>query len=334
MESSLRKGIGFAGLGLVIACSSANDSASTSTSDATGGVSGVSSIGSTGGETLGSGGSGSVDDPQPLEPPEDWVGNIVVQRTRAFVADESAVYVDFAVEGREAYEAVVGPVTVTCTTDEYGGCKRTRCVTETPGPGTLVVSPDLLPPLVQLEAGTLQVSATGGASGAFSAVGDPDRETQLYDLTATGSLEGGEVLDVSAEGGLIEAFAATLEMPVAPLLLAPAAPAAATGVVPITVSQSDDLVIDWNARAAAGSVWLVPRPPERVDFAFSCRFDAAAGTGTVTREALAVLPSGTELHLFAENYTTVETAAGTILVEAVGEFVGADEASYPLLLVE
>src|SRR6478735_276210 len=285
---------------------------------------GASSGSASGGSESGSGGGSEVD--------YDSIGLVQVYRTLAHGA-VSRASASFDLEEQAAWDAL-GEGQPSCVTTAYGDCRLTVCPPPTdPGPDP-DVDPDDLPSLARLEAGTISVSSD---SGEFTATGDPTGTNGTYVVSASGSFAGEEVVTVSAAGGTIEAFAGTIQIPLAPLLTLPAVSGEVAAVTSVPVSRAADFAFSWDARGTADTleaIVLLPEDAPELSPGLTCTFDASAGSGVLLAEALEQLPVGTAIHFFSVNPGEVHKTKGNVYLAAYFELLSEDKTAYPQFVLE
>ncbi len=257
------------------------------------------------------------------------VGTIQIYRLLA-AGDISRATATFALVEQAAWDALAsGPSS--CTSQTFGDCGVSVC----PPPDDVepAVDAGTLPSLVRHHAGTLSVSSNNSD---FTATGTPGGENNDYQLTTGNSIIGGEIVTITTTGGTIGAFEATLEIPLAPLLISPVGILVDGGPeAAVSVSRGADLSLTWQARGATQALLaqIIVSSSESAT-TLGCRFDAARGTGTIPAAALAFVPSGDEIHLFATNTTTVSTPQGPVTLFGALEIASEDKMYYPYLVLE
>lgn len=212
-----------------------------------------------------------------------------------------------------------------CTTTDYGACGVTRC-----GEPSSAPDPDPSPSSERLDSGTIEVTTADG----LMATGVPAGEDKEYQWTTEGDVLGGESLDVSTSGGTVSAFEATLDVPFAPLLTAPSTPMDAEGDLPIVISPSVDLVMEWDRGDSADFAQVLIAPPGGSLVTMGCEFEAPAGTATIPKEALSELDAGTTIHLFSGTRTTAVTPEGEVQIVVGYEMATPNRMAYPYFLIE
>jgi hypothetical protein len=150
-----------------------------------------------------------------------------------------------------------------CTQRTVGPCSVARCDYNGGAPRT-----------TNLSAGAITI--TGGMPGTitFSPLSDGS-----YDYSGTYSFAAGETLDVSAAGGTVPAFTASVTFPTAITVTAPT-----TG----TIDRSQDLAIAWTGGDASVLAKIQEGTSDR-GVLIQCVFDASAGSGTIPAGALSDL---------------------------------------------
>ncbi|HYP86620.1 MAG TPA: hypothetical protein VEQ59_00665, partial [Polyangiaceae bacterium] len=221
-----------------------------------------------------------------------------------------------------------GPDPSACSRETFGDCTISKCPTPDPN-APADPSPTAA---VGLEAGTITITTD---TDVFSATGQPITNQLNYSFDTTGNVSGGEQVQISASGGLVDAFTAQIQMPLAPLLMMPTV-TAAQGEIEVRVPRTADFTLDLDARGTAQTLVLVVAPPPMVTnkAALTCQFDAAKGTATFPSGALTQLAAGTTLRLFAANQLRVPTPQGYVNVAAAFEMVTPDKMGYPKLVLE
>ncbi len=280
----------------------------------TGGQGGASS----GGGTNGEGGTDSEDEPN--EP--ERIGSLQLVRALSLAGGDIYPSASFNRLEEAKWLELEGTREERCTTTEYGECAVTHCTEK------MTVAPEDAPSAERLEAGIVSFHTDDG----FLASGQPQGEENEYSsFTQTGPLGGGEQIEITATGGTVSAFETSMELPLAPILVAPAPPADLEGDFPIEVPASQDLILEWDRGEEAEFVQLLGADLGETEF--SCRFDGPAGTGTVPAEALEHLPDLAELHLLSGRSSTVETAEGPVNVVIAIEVVHENKLGYPYFVL-
>lgn len=147
---------------------------------------------------------------------------------------------------------------------------------------------DVLPPSASYSAGVLTIA---GATIPISLV--PDASNTYSSLQTEGDLfVGGESLMLSAPGDQVPAFTAMVTAPVRPTITSPAAPT----TQPLVITRSAGLTVTWGDGSTGGGstgwVHAVVAGGPNASTEVECRFDAAAGTGTIPAELLMMVPTG------------------------------------------
>lgn len=259
-------------VGTLAACTSSaddgdgNNSSSSGSTDTDGGSSGNGSSSGEGGSSGASGGSsGTV---------ETKTGTITLVEISDTVASASA----FFSQGGTASE---GP-DADCTKREEGSCSVVVCnYGPTPDAGTVE---DAGTPPAAPHAGVITIN--GGTEITLT----PDEATGLYPtLTAPALTNIWDTADiaVSAAGATVPAFADSLAPPAAITFTAPAL----DFVTPLAIDKANDLAVTWDNGAAGTKVsfLLATTKPGVKSAMITCSFDAAGGTGSVPKGALADL---------------------------------------------
>lgn len=217
-----------------------------------------------------------------------------------------------------------------CETQTLGDCAVTTCAE----------SEDSDPEPEALDAGTIAISRDGEPHATLEPDADGIYHEELVDQKRT--LGGGEQLQISAEGGDIEAFSVDLKMPLAPRLLSHDHDGD-QGRSEFSVSAGEDLKLEWDARGNTGTLEILTMPSlDRDDDAsgekspawVSCSFEITDGQGTIAKEALAHLTRNQELHLIAANQEHVSVEQGYVQVATLMTMVGADKQTRPIFIVE
>ncbi len=298
---------------------SGGDSSGSGGSDTT---SGGDSSGS-GGSDSSSGGQGSDGDDPQLGDEDYQVASITMYRrlaSRGTSGSSSGIGIFFA---RDPSVDQIEPVDRNCVRESFGDCGVTQCDAYTDPGGAIPV---------RLEAGKM----TFLADGAIIA------ETEFYDESTTylanlmAGFAGGEVISLTAEGGVVSAFNGQINMPLAPLLLAPAAAeGAAMAVEDVLVSRTQDLDISWDARDSAEYILVDLEYDSSLNtVSMSCFFDAEQGEGTVPAGALDRLAPGSVLHTSALNGEKVMVDEGYIELVTRIDILSENKVSYPRFVLQ
>jgi hypothetical protein len=190
-----------------------------------------------------------------------------------------------------------------CPPTTYGPCLVYECL-------------DQLRGLATQDAGTITLESS--PSG-VRVVTSPDADG-LYVETENsgGTLAAGETLNVSASGGEIGPFEATLDFPTLLVVEQPAPNA--PGAIP--VSRSSPVQLAWTGGArdvflfANASTAQAASAPSVV---LGCTFDSESGTATIPAEALANLESGTVVGFYTLAKRTVQAGSDSVAIWAGAE---------------
>jgi hypothetical protein len=157
-----------------------------------------------------------------------------------------------------------------CTTTQViGACEVATCTTTAP-------------PAVS--AGAITIT---GAAQPITLTPKAD-DTYAMFMSASPLFSGGESITFAAAGADVPAFSASITMPAKATITSPAKPTPQSPY--LNINRTLDLTVRWTG---GGSGKLqVALDSQSADHRIFCRFDASAGTGTVTAAALATLEEG------------------------------------------
>jgi hypothetical protein len=171
------------------------------------------------------------------------------------------------------------------------------------------------PPCASPQAGPLTVTAPGLPSTQLAP--NPDGTYSTSEMLATSGVPvfaAGDALMVSAAGGDVPAFQATVGGPGCVALTAPAIPAGGTAYA---IPSAQDLAVAWTGGAPEATVGvdLVWKSPVGAVAYASCTFEASAGQGTIPKEALAAFEAGPGGFLTVYQQKSATTQAGSFAIE-------------------
>jgi hypothetical protein len=208
------------------------------------------------------------------------------------------------------YADAVAPANgIMCTASTIGDCLVSACtITEVADPGT--------PPVgTVLDAGLLTVTGAGASKAAlkFGTVSPKSTQPGYPAVSADKQFfSGGDSIELVGAGGAdLPAFKA--QKLIAPNEIVLTAPACSGASCP-DVDRSKDLTVAWTAGGAGNLKASFETVGDTATAYVFCTFEAAAGTGTVPKAALAQLGdtrdgTTTGIELFAsENETTFDVA--------------------------
>jgi hypothetical protein len=249
-----------------------------------------------------------------LVAPHD-MGTVIVEDDSAGQLGGGSVSVAFQPTG-----TVIAPYGCTMTT--VGAC-QTRALCDLELPDDSCNSPN---------AGTVSLEDRGDAGSSISLTRPNPPNSGPPSLGGGGGwypphsfsgppFVGGDVLTVTAEGGVVPAFFAQLVAPSYVSLIEPAPPYDGGSYGNYAIATSSDLAVSWTGGEADASVHVVltggQNTPLPNTFLVDCAFDASAGQGLVPRAALSLL-KGRGLGRFVVYQQRVRTVqAGTFAVQIV-----------------
>jgi hypothetical protein len=125
---------------------------------------------------------------------------------------------------------------------------------------------------------------------------------------------GGDLLTVTAEGGVVPAFVATIVTPSPVTLIAPAPPADGGSFGTYAIATADDLAVSWTGGESGATVHVVlTGGVTTVD----CVFDATTGQGTVPQASLSLLQGRPGSFIVYQNrVSTVQTGTYAVQIDA------------------
>ncbi len=208
------------------------------------------------------------------------------------------------------YADVVAPANgIVCTTSTIGNCLVSACtISDVANPGT--------PPVgTVLDAGLLTVTGAGASKAVLEfGTGSPKSKQPGYPAVSADKqfFGGGDSIVLVGAGGVdLPAFKA--QKLIAPSEIVLTAPACSGASCP-DVDRSKDLTVAWTAGGAGNLKASFETVGDTATAYVFCTFEAAAGTGTVPKAALAQLGdtrdgTTTGIELFAsENEATFDVA--------------------------
>jgi hypothetical protein len=169
----------------------------------------------------------------------------------------------------------------TCTQDEHGECVTYDCSGATSDGGT--------PSYAQASAGTIRIKA-----GANTVNMTPQPDNTYTPVTGQTRLwDGGETLEVKADGADVPSFSGVLTGVEPALVQTPSFP---TSGAPMTIARNQNLVLSWTG-GSYGKVFVILARSESSggtthSVSATCTFDASAGSGTVPSTVLMAIPAG------------------------------------------
>jgi hypothetical protein len=191
------------------------------------------------------------------------------------------------------------------------------CGLATIGPCTVASTSCALPPppCASPQAGPL--SLTGPSLPSAQLAPNPDGTYTTNEILATNSVPffaAGDALMVSAAGGDVPAFQATVSGPSCLALTAPAIPAGGTSYA---IPTAQDLAVAWTGGQpdATVGVDLIWRSTVGTVAYASCTFPASDGQGTIPKEALASFVAGPGGFLTVYQQKSATTQAGSFAIE-------------------
>ncbi len=189
----------------------------------------------------------------------------------------------------------------------------------------------------------------------FSAVGQFNSFSGIYDFEDEGTLRGAEKVTIVAEGETLPAFSAEINMPLAPFLILPAGPSGDSqeGEEPsdeglqtsdepphvkpnIEVPRDEDLQLKWDARDSAESFYAFFSAEVEGGYRTTafCHYDAKVGEGQISEEVLSLFPAGTDLILFSANTNKVVLDEGEVQVVSMFAPVDVERRGRPKLILK
>jgi hypothetical protein len=270
-----------------------------------------------GGASNGSGGAASGGS----EGTSNSIGRVQIYRQLSINTSPGRMTATFDYVEQDAWDAL--SEAADCTRQEYGDCAVTTC-----SPSSEPTPPEP-PSSTRLHAGTIQIVPDRDD---FTGTGTPDGENNEYTFATTGTLLGQEIMTLTATGGMISAFQATIQVPLAPLLTSPVV-TGDTGVpYEILVPRDADFTFSWDARGT-GEI-LSTLVSDAGSSSISCGWDASDGTATIPAPALQQLDAGTEIRLMSVQTETISTPEGDISLFAGMEIDSVDRTVRPYFVLE
>lgn len=212
---------------------------------------------------------------------------------------------------------------VDCTRTTYGECRLSLC------------PPTEEPPGLLWDAGVITIHDNDSGADAFTATLIPSGETGSYAREMSGTLTGGELLAISAQGGSVSGFERTVQLPLAPLLLShPVSEDGGGREVEIPVPRTVDLEISLDMRDTGATVHVLYGRPSSEAHNFSCAFEQTPGQGVIPAEALLELPAGSRLYVLSGQNEMVETPEGRIRISTAFEMTNPERTAYPVFVLE
>ncbi len=151
----------------------------------------------------------------------------------------------------------------------------------------------------------------GGGGGWYAGLGFADAPSFL----------GGDFLTVTAAGGVVPAFGASLVTPSYVTLTEPAPPNDGGSSGDYVIATSSDLAVSWNGGEADATVHVVvsasQNSPAPNTYVADCAFDGLAGQGVVPRAALSLLKGryASQFTVYQQRVLTVQ--AGAFMVQII-----------------
>ncbi|MBI2390899.1 MAG: hypothetical protein HYV09_15010 [Deltaproteobacteria bacterium] len=213
-------------------------------------------------------------------------------------------------------DVIVSSQAPRCTTRPVGGCSVTECVAADPPAGLACQE------LVRTT-GAGSISISGGASAPLSMTSDAKRG---YAGFSSGGARWtpGDALTITAAGGEVPAFDATLTFPSRVEITGPADYVAKKN--PIALDWKTGVPLSW--KPGVGRVWLHlfqgdPELRKRTDI--ECEADATSGSYTIPSDTLVMLEGSRDT---TKANATLEIAGRSMVERAAGEYTVIVEAIY------
>ena len=223
-----------------------------------------------GGEASGEGGSGEGG-----EGGEEFNGQsgyVSLNQTKMTIPTGSLV--NYAVTASFTKITYWGQGGNNCDISSEGACTVYKCDTSAPGTSIEYVA-----------AGTITI--TGGKAPLTLAF---DAGTGIYSTYATDLLwSDGATLTVSASGGVVPAFSATVTGVAQVVLVKPALPAAG---VKLPVSTNGPMAFQWSGSSVGTITAMMSQSTTAPSVTVRCVFDASAGAGSAPAAAMNAFPAG------------------------------------------
>jgi hypothetical protein len=198
-----------------------------------------------------------------------------------------------------------------CTSIAHGACTLYECDT------TATTS--------DVDAGTITAQSTEAAFA--HAIVPLEGQYETYSETTSAFL-GEEAISISATGGVVPAFEASITYP---LLLLLTAPTLAEGSSVASVPRGQDLTLTWD-RGTTGVILQVQSSATTPSLI--CDSPSDAGAMVLPSAALSSLPSGAELSLYTVGNVPVTAGDYDLNVVAAGAVVHPDKARRITLVLE
>lgn len=222
---------------------------------------------------------------------------------------------------RTENKVIVGRVTELALETPVGGCFIADCWTQQSSDDTGMDA--------RLEAGKIEFSVDNGMTFETAPQGDDN----AYPAITNAGLAGGEQVSFTAEGGTVEAFSGSIQLPLAPMLLEPDVSGGGSQVVEVGVPSTQDLSLTWDVRGS--SEWIVFQARGATDAPnFSCTFDAAPGGAIIPAEVLQHVGAGMEFSGVGAKRDRIVLADGYVEVVAHFDMVNETRTATPLFIVQ
>jgi hypothetical protein len=157
---------------------------------------------------------------------------------------------------------------------------------------------------IVISGGSTEIAMSPDAGGSYA----------LSDVPGT-LFTGGESLTFVASGGEVPGFSGTIVAPTPLELAEPQLPDSPTTAV--TLVRGAPLTVAWTGTSSGVMRVQLARQPRDVATTVTCRFDVAAGTGTVPADLIAQLPTGTGAIVFSQlSASDVTAGEWTVSIEA------------------
>ena len=221
----------------------------------------------------------------------------------------------------ESYLNGSRPTSGECPRTPVGGCFIADCWTQQSSDDTGMD--------VRLEAGKIEFSVDNGMTFETAPQGDDN----AYPAITNAGLAGGEHVSFTAEGGTVEAFSGSIQLPLAPMLLEPDVSGGGSQVVEVGVPSTQDLSLTWDVRGT--SEWVVFQALGATDAPnFSCTFEAEPGGAIIPAEVLQHVGAGMEFSGVGANRDRIVLADGYVEVVAHFDMVNETRTVTPLFVVQ
>jgi hypothetical protein len=210
------------------------------------------------------------------------------------------VDIDISPDGPMIYQQLsasfVNAGSQTCTITVSGPCHYISCPS-----GRSSISPT--------NAGTITVSSGSSSVALIPQFGNGGYTTVPGSSTHPFFAPGASI-NVSASGGPVSAFTASLSGPSAIAIVSPTDDS-------LQINRSQDFPISWSGTSGGDVIFQIEGlPPENLP-SLECLFDGSGSSGTIPAAALGLVPAGDyNAHLFTRSRSIVSAGGWDVLIDA------------------